>query len=113
FVAADVQLPLWRDRIEATSAASTFHRYHGQAIARIRSDTVIGAQQTLFDVAGGLVTLLLQLLLFLLGIGNDGVEFLLLHIKVLLALLQQLAALIHNGFLVVDDGLCLLDALLG
>ena len=46
----DIQLALGRDFGEAPAAGIAFNRNNGQAVTRIGTDTLIGVQQTIFDL---------------------------------------------------------------
>ena len=66
FVAADVQLALGWNTVETPSAATALHRHNTEAVAGIGANTVVGAQQALFDVLGGCFAFLGEVLLLLL-----------------------------------------------
>ena len=90
----DIQLALWRDLVEATTAGITLHIDNTQSVVRIPTDTLKTGEQTWFDLHLQLLRTLAQVLFLHTCLIHD---------------LVQLILLLHEGLLTVGDqrlGIC-------
>ena len=82
----DIQLTLWRNLVETTTAGITLHVDDTQSVAGTLADALEAGKQTRLDAGLQFLGLLLEIFLSLAGLLHDGIEFVALRLKVLLTL---------------------------
>ena len=84
----DIELMLGGYLIEASATGITFDLNHSQPVPCIFSYPCVCSQKPFFDELTVLFSIGDQILLFLFGFSNDVIQFILLYVKVVLAVSQ-------------------------
>ena len=101
-----VQLTLWRNLIEASSASITLHIYDAETIAGILADALEAREQTRFNLHFKFLGFFLELFFLLTRFLHDFVELAFLFFQVFLTLVYQHFSVFQIGRTLINANAC-------